>query len=254
MKTTLENYEERFVDYMEGQLDSPEMREVELFVSQHPELKEDFKIFGISKLKPNTDIVFTKKEQLIPSSKRIVMPLFVKWVSAAAAIALLVGVGIRFFHHEERLPQSMTATLKPLEAQPIVLAQEASLLRKSKMKTSPIPSQKPERPPLEEITPLAAIQKPLDQGVTVEYSNLENLIINELELRMAVLEPFGEPEEGVEYHQISKGEQVLASLYDYFFGSARKITKTIYKRTAKTGMTAYYTADDYLQTARRKDE
>ena len=65
MKTNLENYEERFVDYMEGQLSADEMREVEAFVAQHPELEEDFKLFCSTKLEPDTSVVYTKKESQI---------------------------------------------------------------------------------------------------------------------------------------------------------------------------------------------
>ena len=52
MKTNLENYEERFVDYMEGQLDATEMKEVEAFVALHPELEEDFRLFCSSRRLP----------------------------------------------------------------------------------------------------------------------------------------------------------------------------------------------------------
>ena len=97
MKTNLENYEERFVDYMEGQLDAAEMKEVEAFVAQHPELEEDFRLFCSSKLEPDTAIVFTKKDSLI-RRKTIIVPMYARIIAIAASVALLIGIGLLFFN------------------------------------------------------------------------------------------------------------------------------------------------------------
>lgn len=270
MKTNLDNYEERFVDYMEGQLSPSEMREVETFVAQHPELEEDFKLFGISKLKPDTTVTYGKKETLIQASKTVVIPLFAKIAAMAAAIALLIVVGIRHLHPTERLPLPMTASLNSIKAKPIATMPEEVPLKKSGITIQKRHSFKPQelpttRPNIEKPTParttaemtlaLQPIQKPLEQSVIVEYDKPEDLMIKELDLRIAALEPIKDPLDELDTPMDEYEGEVVASLGDFLFDNAVKLSKTIYKQTAKTVMTAYYTADDYFsQSARRKDE
>lgn len=102
---------------------------------------------------------------------------------------------------------------------------------------------------------LQPIQKPLEQSVIVEYDKPEDLMIKELDLRIAALEPIKDPLDELDTPMDEYEGEVVASLGDFLFDNAVKLSKTIYKQTAKTVMTAYYTADDYFsQSARRKDE
>ena len=61
------NYEEYFILYMDNELSSDERRQVETFVQQHPDLKEELDLLLQYKLIPDTDIVFKgKKELMVP--------------------------------------------------------------------------------------------------------------------------------------------------------------------------------------------
>ena len=65
MKIDRHNYEEHFILYMDNELSSDERRMVEAFVQNHPDLKEELDILLQYKLEPDTNIIFTGKEDLI---------------------------------------------------------------------------------------------------------------------------------------------------------------------------------------------
>ena len=254
MKTNLKNYEERFVDYMEGQLNADEMREVEAFVAQHPELEEDFKLFCSTKLEPDTSVVFTKKESLMQPTT-VIRPLYVRIVAAAACVALLIGIGIRFLKpHQEIVKQPMLASLTPIEARGISQAEQ--VLRKSDVKAVPIAKSVPESPEVEEslgveetmLFDMIATMEPvkpktLDWGNSNVYDEVDTRMFVELGKRLAALEPLYESGD-------SPLVEPIASLQDQFFGNVRQATRTLYKRTAKTVMDIYYTADYRINDAK----
>lgn len=239
MKTNLENYEERFVDYMEGQLIAEEMQEVEAFVAEHPELEEDFKLFCSTKLEPDTSVVFTKKESLMQTGTMI-RPLFVKIVAAAACVALLIGIGVHFLKpHQELEKQPMLASLTPIEAQLIDTKEETQGLRKSDARPVSIPRTRPVSIPrtrlVEETSPIELIAA-IDPIKTVAIITPAPTL--ELDERLASVGPFvtEEPE--------------AVNLKNYLLGGLAQTTKTLYKLTAKTVMDVYYTTDYKINEAK----
>ena len=263
MKTNLENYEERFVDYMEGQLDASEMHEVEAFVAQHPELEEDFKLFCSTKLEPDTNVVYTKKGNLVQPTTTI-RPLFVKIAAAAACVALLIGLGIHFLKPRQEWVQPMLAELTPIKAQPLSVSFEAPTLRKSHVKANPIPRtvSKPQKtetedpaPIIETFAPIDMIAslspitpKPLQWDNTIYDDAIETSMYIDLGERLAATEPFADPE--IELYLTNQKELAITTLHDSFVGNVRQTTKTIYKRTAKRVMDIYYTTDYKINEAK----
>lgn len=256
MKTNLENYEERFVDYMEGQLNAEEMREVEAFVAQHPELEKDFKLFCSTKLEPDTSLTYAKKESLMKPTTAI-KPLYVRIIAAAACAALLIGLGIRFLQPHEVLPQQpLMAELAPIEAQPINTSQEVQELRKSNMKVIPVakPTHQTEEPvAIASIVPITEMPligpKPLQFG-TIAYGDPESRMFAELGERLVTLEPFDDIISSSEDLLNDPQGQALASIQGSFFSNVRQTTKDLYKQTAKTVMDVYYTADYCINEAK----
>ena len=59
------NYEEYFILYMDNELSSDERRMVEIFVQNHPDLKEELDILLQYKLVPDNNIVFEGKDELM---------------------------------------------------------------------------------------------------------------------------------------------------------------------------------------------
>ena len=81
MKLNRHNYEEYFILYLDNELDSEGRREVELFASEHPDLKAELDILLQSKLSPDTDITFANKESLlIRDSSSISINNYEQWL------------------------------------------------------------------------------------------------------------------------------------------------------------------------------
>lgn len=246
MKTNLENYEERFVDYMEGQLDAAEMREVEAFVAEHPELEEDFKLFCSTKLEPDTTVVYTKKESLMKKGPAV-RPLFVRIVAAAACVVLLIGIGIRFLKPHQTLEQQpMLAGLTPIEAQPIHVSQETQTLRTSDAKPIALPksNSKPAAidlpAPVELIAAVPAIEaKPLEINGALAYDDAETRMFAELGERLTAVEPLNEGDPMATVH-----------IRETFRENVGQTTKSLFKQTAKAVMDFYYTTDYRLNEAK----
>ncbi len=258
MKTNLENYEERFVDYIEGLLDASEMKEVEAFVAQHPELEEDFKLFCSTKLEPDTVVVYTKKESLMRPATTI-RPLFVRIGAVAACVALLIGIGIRFLKPHQGLEQQpMVAGLTPIAAQPIGVQQEFGELRKSDAKPVSMPKtakklemvetkevfqpveMKATLEPVELIAAIPPIEsKNLEWGNALTYDDTEIRMDMELGERLSTTGPLADVPFDVD-------------LRDFFFGNLGQTTKDLYKKTARAVMDVYYTVDYRINEAKEE--
>lgn len=246
MKTNMENYEERFVDYMEGQLDAAEMKEVEAFVAIHPELEEDFKLFCSSKLKPNDAIVFTKKDSLM-KKKTVVLPMFVKVVAIAASFALLIGIGIRFLklgqgtlHEKEPLIAVLPLkTMTKIEVPQVEIQPKHSLVKASP-RPQPVVKANDDAPLIAqcEMTPVLPSIKSTSVQLSQYHSDEEMA-----SLKYRAPRVYDVPMEPIDDEESSF---YLASLKENFYENAQKVSTSIYKKTSKTILTAYYTADCYI--------
>ncbi len=91
-----ENIEIILFDYAEGNLDAQEQEKVEQFLASHPQYKEMLAMYQENETiaKP-TDIVFEGKDEMFEqitgnkAKKTFLIPAFVKWASAIAAVVLL---------------------------------------------------------------------------------------------------------------------------------------------------------------------
>lgn len=238
MKTNMENYEERFVDYMEGQLDAAEMREVEAFVTLHPELEEDFKLFCSSKLTPDTSIVFTHKEKLT-KPKATVMPLFIRIAAIAASVALLIGIGVHFLKPEQEIMLEKTPLitgLTPIKPTMIDSPQSPSLLKPSTLKAIPIPKDivEVDEPVMLAQNEVIPTLEPIKSTLVINGTETK-LNYREPEIFLAVLEPVEDSE-----------TSILSAINDDLYENTQKAKGSIIKKTAKAFLSAVYTADCYI--------
>lgn len=238
MKTNMENYEERFVDYMEGQLDAAAMKEVEAFVALHPELEEDFKLFCSSKLTPDTTIVFTQKDKLI-KSKTTVMPLFIRVTAIAASVALLIGIGIHFMKPGQEVVLEKTpliAGLTPIKSTMIDSPQSPSLLKPSTLKAIPIPKDivEVDEPVMLAQNEVIPTLEPIKSTLVINGTETK-LNYREPEIFLAVLEPVEDSE-----------TSILSAINDDLYENTQKAKGSIIKKTAKAFLSAVYTADCYI--------
>jgi hypothetical protein len=58
------NYETFFIDYFDGKLDKLLEKELFYFLSENPDLKEEFKLFGGVKIETDSEIIFKGKDRL----------------------------------------------------------------------------------------------------------------------------------------------------------------------------------------------
>lgn len=93
-----DNYETRFLLYVDNELDAPAREEVETFVLQHPALQEPFLQLKQAKLEPET-IVFPDKASLYRKEEKERRVFYIGWqrVAVAAAFIGLVVLAGRMF-------------------------------------------------------------------------------------------------------------------------------------------------------------
>lgn len=97
-----DNFEERFVEYHDGELNEHEKALTASYIKKHTDTQEGFSLIGIARLEPETQIVFPHKERLYRNTATV-RSLFIKY-AAAAAIAALAISGIYYLADDNRLP------------------------------------------------------------------------------------------------------------------------------------------------------
>lgn len=92
---TWENYEEYMMMHADGELNPAEEQALMAFVEEHPELKKDLAVYSMTRLEPDTTIVYEHKQQLLKEEKGRVIA-FPKWqrYSIAAGVAALIFVSL----------------------------------------------------------------------------------------------------------------------------------------------------------------
>jgi hypothetical protein len=97
---TGENYEEYLVASMDGELSSEEEKDLEIFMGLNPQVKEDYELYRLTLLSPDTSIVYPSKAELKKGAFGVSVNTSRRWVyvslSAAASIALLIGIFLNF--------------------------------------------------------------------------------------------------------------------------------------------------------------
>ena len=125
MSITHHNYEEFFILYMDNELSSDDRRMVEAFVQQHTDLKEELDSLLQYKLEPDTDIVFTGKEELLKLNGETPVSLanYEEWL-------------LLYIDNELSAPQRKA--VEQLAAANPAIQQELELIEKSKLQPATI--------------------------------------------------------------------------------------------------------------------
>src|SRR2546423_804630 len=109
MRINLQNYEEYFVRYLDGELPSQEAGEVEFFLQQHPELNAELNAFKSTMLLSDEEILFPNKELL---KKGITLlnyeDYFIRKVEGELSSAETLDLSVFMKQHPE-LQQEMNA-------------------------------------------------------------------------------------------------------------------------------------------------
>jgi hypothetical protein len=96
------NYEEYFLLYADNELNADEKKMVEEFVNTNSALRQEFELLLITQVGPDNNIVFPGKEILYRKPERRIV--FLPWMRAAVAAAVLLLVGLFVFNNNGKNP------------------------------------------------------------------------------------------------------------------------------------------------------
>jgi cytoskeletal protein RodZ len=110
---TQRNYEEIFVLYHDNELTNEQKVVTQKFLTQHPQLKEEFDLIGLARLTPESYIVFPSKEDLYKKEKDgKVIPLLWKLMAAAVFIGFGLWMLQTYFNTKKEIPTALVPQKK----------------------------------------------------------------------------------------------------------------------------------------------
>ncbi len=121
----MENYEEYMLLYADGELNEAEEKALLAYVEEHPQLKEELKLYAAARIMPDTTQVFKGKEQLMkkaPAKRTIALDKRWLYTAAAACVAMMVFFILRNNNNEttnEPVIVNNTPITKPTDQQPV---------------------------------------------------------------------------------------------------------------------------------------
>jgi len=108
----LDNYKEFFIANIEGDLSISQQKQLEIFLLRHPFLNNEYHLFNIAKLSPDTSIVFENKRQLkkfsvfnLPINKKLIY----QTASIAASLLLFASITTYFYSSKNINNKNVTA-------------------------------------------------------------------------------------------------------------------------------------------------
>jgi len=181
-KIALEN---RFIAFLEGDLEDSERHSFEDYLANRPELQHELKLFAKTRLIPDPAISFPEKNKLKRKSGSVVL---LNWVARIAAVVLLlwgINAVIRPVTPPE-VPQSAELISKPaIQVKKPEIGQPISDTSGEQNLTTII---KP-KPIKEQLVESVAVESPIEKQTTDFKSNEHNTdVLAEISPRMAVLE------------------------------------------------------------------
>ena len=266
MNITIDNYEAYLLDYLEGELSPEGAAELQAFVTA-----QGMDWAELTEALPHLEapqIEYENKEGL--KKKPIVVPLYVKIASAAAAAGLLLTVGL---WPEKQLPKvepiaeltpikgQLTVTEDPIRIIPRKVVQFTDCQQTITIKES---KKTPERTAIEAITPMSPMQPQealafTSVGLPSEPDPDMLRYRLEAEQAMAYLmeEETFEFEEEMPTSLIGKGiyrmtEGRHRSIGDLISAGLHLAKKEVVKASTDMAMAAYYRADEHFEDAKER--
>jgi len=97
-KINITNYEEWLLLYIDNELTAQQRISVEEFLAGHPSAKTELGILQKTKLQPEQEIIFAKKESLHRREEKVRIVAFRRWkIAVAAALLLSISTAAFFF-------------------------------------------------------------------------------------------------------------------------------------------------------------
>jgi hypothetical protein len=185
------DYEEKLISNLEGELNRSEKLELEKAFTIYPELKVDAEFFSKTKIVADKHIVFENKNAL-----KKAVPLFRSYQNYLwRAAAVLVISGLAFFFL--RAPQDNFVAVKTIKIPDIIRAKENDILHAQTSKEKTIASVKTDTKNISVKKHQHKNEQPIEDEIlvvsntihfeTIEQKGLQQIILNEQEFSIDVL-------------------------------------------------------------------
>ena len=261
MNINIDNYEAYLLDYMEGNLSPDETRQLQVFVAAQgldwDELTEELPRLEAPQIK------YADKERL--KKKGVVVPLYAKIASAAAAAGLLLTVGL---WPEKQLPKmEPIADMKPIEAQVEFTENAFQPLPRKIIAVQPNVKERNTMPQkqatlaLIEVPSLTSREAVAIASTTVDFTPQPDMMLYQMEDEFAMTQeeniaPF---EEELPSSLIGKGIFRLTEGRHDSFGSLilsglHTAKEEVNLAATDFALTAYYRADEHFEEAKERWE
>jgi hypothetical protein len=122
------NYKTWLVAYIENDLNSAQKKEVDFFLSKNPSFKTELEILKQTKLVPDQQVIFHKKNSLRKGAKVIYFNTAVKRTISIAAALLLIAISY-YLIRQQNAPQSMIATSEEKNGKEIKSSQKSEIVQ-----------------------------------------------------------------------------------------------------------------------------
>ncbi len=112
LKKSYSAFEERCIEYIEGQLNNTEIKELFFEVNKDQNEKATFELYKKTKLEPDHTLIYSKKENLKKSASTKIFSL--RWaMSAAASVIVIIFVSL-YLSKEDKLISNQIAAINHL--------------------------------------------------------------------------------------------------------------------------------------------
>src|SRR5262249_42493859 len=105
---TLLQYEESFLSYIDGELDTHDRQTVEELVRQYPDKAAGLRRLQQTVSQPDLDIVFPDKAKLYKKERRVV---WMPWLKAGIAAAILGAIALLLLPHTHQHPAALVKNI-----------------------------------------------------------------------------------------------------------------------------------------------
>lgn len=175
----------KFVAFLEGDLDEAERKRFESHLAEHPEQQKEYALFEKTRLKPDPAIHFANKRKLYKKPASVVA---MNWAARAAAV-LVLAWGISLFFRNQQSPRTILSTPEIAQVTPKPEVQKKVAEPEKKTAGTEVQEQKNTK-----LVPFPEKRKPVEKKIVPEKhpQSLDGAVpVDQEFLAMTEIRPLG---------------------------------------------------------------